>query len=72
MDELHQRVASRIRELAETRGLALNHLADRAAVSRVHLYDVLAGRKSPTLKFLGKLAGTLEVDVSELVRRHVS
>lgn len=37
-------------------------------MSRVHVYDVLAGRKSPTLKFLAKVAATLEVDVSDLVR----
>lgn len=67
VDEPHQRVVSRIRECAEARGLALNLLAYRAGTSRVHLFDVLAGRKSPTLKYLGKVAAVLGVDVADLL-----
>ena len=67
MDELHRRVTSRIKEVAEAKNLPLSHVADRAAVSRTHLFDVLGGRKSPTLTFLKKVADALGVDASELV-----
>lgn len=67
MDELHRRVASRIREVAKAKKIPLSHVADRAAVSRTNVFDVLAGRKSPTLSFLKKVADALGVDTSELV-----
>jgi hypothetical protein len=67
VDELHQRVIEHIRELAEQRGIAISHLPDRAAVARSHFWDVLAGRKSPTLSWLERIAVALEVDVGELL-----
>lgn len=69
MDEPHQRIAHRIRTLARARGIPLSHVADRAGTSRTHLWDVLAGRKSPTLAWLVRIAAALEVDVAELVPR---
>jgi transcriptional regulator with XRE-family HTH domain len=71
-DELHRRVVRRIRELADERGIVLSHLPDRAAVSRAHFWNVLAGKKSPTLKWLGRIAKALDVDASELVARKAS
>lgn len=66
MDELHRRVVRRIRELARERKIPVSHLPDRAAVARSHFFDVLAGRKSPTLAWLGRVAEALEVDAGEL------
>jgi transcriptional regulator with XRE-family HTH domain len=67
VDELHQRVIEHIRELSEERGIAISHLPDRAGVARSHFWDVLAGRKSPTLNWLERIAAALEVDVGELI-----
>ena len=67
VDELHRRVIEHIRELAEQRGIAISHLPDRAGVARSHFWDVLAGRKSPTLSWLERIAVALEVDVVELL-----
>ncbi len=67
MDELHQRVARRIREVAKAAKVPVTHLPDRAGVSRSHFWEVMAGRKSPTRKWLGKIATTLNVDASVLV-----
>lgn len=69
VDELHQPVIRNIRELAEERQLPVSHLPDRAAVARSHFWEVLAGRTSPTLMWLGKVAAALEVDPEELVAR---
>ena len=67
MDELHERVIEHIRQLAEARAIPLSHLPDRAAVARSHFWDVMAGRKSPTLSWLERIAEVLEVDVAELL-----
>jgi transcriptional regulator with XRE-family HTH domain len=67
-DELHARVASRIRELAKARGLAIEKLADKSGLSQGHLWNVLSGRFQPTLKVIAKLAAGLEVDPLELLR----
>lgn len=55
--------------LAATRGITLSHLPDRAGVTRSHFWNVMAGKKSPTLQWLGKLAKALDVDVEDLVTR---
>lgn len=69
MDELHRRVVRHIREMAKARGLPVTHLADHAAVSRSHFWEVLGGRTSPTLLWLSKVARALGVDAEELVTR---
>jgi len=59
-----------MRALAEGRGIPLSHLPDRAGVSRSHFSDVLAGRKSLTLKWLAGIAEVLSVDAGQLVCPH--
>jgi transcriptional regulator with XRE-family HTH domain len=66
-DEQPHRVIEHIRELAKERGIVISHLPDRADVARSHFWDVLAGRKSPTLSWLERIADALEVDVWELL-----
>ena len=66
MDELHRRVTRRIREIAKTRDILVTHLPDRSDVSRSHFFDVMAGKKSPTLEWLAKIASALDVDPGEL------
>jgi transcriptional regulator with XRE-family HTH domain len=67
MDPVHARLAERIRDLADDRGLALSVLADLAGVSRSQLTRVLACRTSPTIEFLSKVSAALGVDVSALL-----
>ena len=69
MDELHRRLARRIRERAEGKNIPLSHLPDRAGVARSHFWEVLGGRKSPTLNWVGRIAVALEVDPAELLAR---
>lgn len=68
VDDLHQRLADNIRRITEELGIVLTHLPDRAGVSRAHFFNVLAGRKSPTLSWLAKVAAALGVDPLELLR----
>ena len=51
------------------RKIPISHLPDRAAVARSHFWEVLAGRKSPTLAWIGRIATALEVDPAELFAR---
>jgi transcriptional regulator with XRE-family HTH domain len=68
-NELHRRLARRIREWAAVRKIPVSHLPDRADVARSHFWEVLAGRKSPTLAWIGRIATALEVDAAELLAR---
>jgi transcriptional regulator with XRE-family HTH domain len=62
------KVAENIKKYARKQNLPINSLADFAGVSRSQLYDVLAGKKSPTVAWLEKIAQALEVDVQNLVK----
>jgi transcriptional regulator with XRE-family HTH domain len=67
MDDLHKQMVSRVRAAARKKRWSANQLADFAGVSRGYLSDVLAGKKSPTLRTLGKIAVALEVPVRDLL-----
>ncbi len=69
MDEIHRRVVGNLKGAAKRRKIPLSHLPDRAGVARSHFWDVLAGRKSPTLKWLAQVTKALEVDPGELVTK---
>jgi len=67
VDELQQRMVNRIRELARKRGIAITHIPDRCGVGRSHFFEVMAGRASPTLEWVTKIAVVFEVDPGELL-----
>jgi transcriptional regulator with XRE-family HTH domain len=48
---------------------SLNQLADFSGIGRGYLSDVLAAKKSPTVRTLVKLADALEIEVSDLFDR---
>jgi DNA-binding phage protein len=67
VDAAHALLAERIRSLAAAKGIAVSHVADRAGVGRAHFYAVLAGRASPSLTWIVKIADVLEVEVAVLL-----
>ncbi len=67
-EELRERAAMRIREIAERRRMSLTTLAREANVSQSHLWGVLAGRRAPTTDLLVRIANVLRVDPHELLR----
>ena len=67
MDELHRRLADRIRARARERRIVLTHLPDLAGVGQSQFWNVLAGRKSPTLRWIGRVAAALEIDAGTLL-----
>jgi transcriptional regulator with XRE-family HTH domain len=66
MDELHRQVAARIRAQARKKRWSANQVADFAGLGRGYLSEVLAGKKSPTLRTLAKIASALDVPLKEL------
>ncbi len=61
-------VGPRIRALREAEGLSLRDLADRTGVSAPMLSQVERGETSPTLQVAGRIAGGLELSLSQLLR----
>lgn len=61
-------LARRLREVADERGAALTHVADRAGIGRSHLWRLLNGEAAATLDVVDKLAAALDVASIELLR----
>lgn len=66
-DEIRARLAERLREAIELRGLTVLELATRAKVGRPHLYRVLAGSTAASVDYIAKLATVLDVDPAALL-----
>src|SRR5947199_5442389 len=61
-------IGPRVKALREAMGLSLRDLADRTAVSAPMLSQVERGETSPTLSVAGRIAGGLELSLSQLLR----
>jgi transcriptional regulator with XRE-family HTH domain len=68
-DELYKKLADGIRKHRETEDLSQEDLASRAGLSRAQLANIEKQRQRPPLDVLYKLAGALNVDVTELLPR---
>src|SRR5690349_8416226 len=64
--DAHTRLAARLRGLRAERGLTLDGLAERAAVSRSMISLIERGESSPTAAVLDRLAGGLGVTLASL------
>jgi DNA-binding phage protein len=53
--------------MADARRIPLSHVPDRCGLGRAHFFEVLAGRASPTLAWVTKVASVFEVDPSDLL-----
>lgn len=61
-------VGPRVRALREAMGLSLRDLSERTGVSAPMLSQVERGETSPTLQVAGRIAGGLELTLSQLLR----
>src|SRR6478752_4090069 len=64
----HASVGPRVRALREAMGLSLRDLADRSGGSAPMLSQVERGETSPTLAVASRIAGGLELRLSQLLR----
>ncbi len=62
-----ERLASRLRSLRQERGLTLEDLADKSAISRATLSRMEKSEVSPTAEVLGKLAAAYGMSISRLM-----
>jgi transcriptional regulator with XRE-family HTH domain len=53
--------------VADERGVALTHVADRAGIGRSHMWRLLNGEAAATLDVVDKLAAALDVHAVELL-----
>ncbi|GEM_PF-1354216 len=58
-----------LKSAARARGMTMQRLADAAAVSGGYLSEILAGKKSPTIRTLMRLSAALDLEVIDLFRR---
>lgn len=56
-------IATRLKEMEKNQ----KWLSENAQVGQVYLCAILAGRATPTIKFLRRIANSLDMDVRELV-----
>ncbi len=70
IDELERtiHIGPRVRALREAMDLSLRDLAERSGVSAPMLSQVERGETSPTLQVAGRIAGGLELRLSQLLR----
>jgi len=66
-DEILQQMVARLRAMARARRLLLAHIPDMAGVSRSAFWDVLAGRRSPTLGWVTRIAAALRCEPAHLL-----
>lgn len=57
---------SRLRELRVAKGWSLDELCRRSGVSRSHLWEIEARRRSPSVEIGRKIANALGVTLDEL------
>src|SRR6476661_8624416 len=61
-------LGARVRALREAEGLSLRDLAERSGVSAPMLSQVERGETSPTISVAERIAGGLELSLSQLLR----
>lgn len=64
-----QMVADNLRRELESQGISMNEFAGAAGVSRSQVYDVLAGRKAPSVDWLEKVSNALKIEPWTLLKR---
>jgi transcriptional regulator with XRE-family HTH domain len=63
-----ERVAMRVKDWRERRGLTQEQLAEKAGISRGYLARLETARQDPKLSTLEKIAKALKVDIAKLLK----
>lgn len=61
-------VQLRIKEICSEKGISIVELSSRIGMSRVSISNMVAGRQSPPVDTLEKIANALEVEAWELLK----
>ena len=68
MRNTREKLGIRIRELRKARKLTQQQLCDMVGVNRTYLVGLEAGRSSPTIDLVEKIANGLDVTLEELFK----
>ena len=60
------KLGKQIKKHRKEKGYTQEELAEKLDISRTHMGHIEQGRKSPSLKLMGKLAKVLKVQLSDL------
>jgi transcriptional regulator with XRE-family HTH domain len=69
--DLRDIFAANLRRLRHAKGLSQDDLAYEAKISRSYLSQIEKGAFYASLKIVGKIANTLEVEPAELLKRPI-
>ena len=69
MEDIRTLFARNLRRLRHAAKLSQEELADRADVNRGYVSDIENGRYNATIEVLAKLAGALDVEPADLLKR---
>lgn len=67
--ELQRRLASRLREIREQRGLTQEEVAHSAGMAPRHIQKIEAGEVNVTLRTIARLCRALQVEAAELLEQ---
>jgi transcriptional regulator with XRE-family HTH domain len=67
VDALHRKLGSNLRRLVDERGLTLAYVADFSGIGRGRMSEYVAGKRSPTIRTLSRIAATLGVTIKEIL-----
>lgn len=65
--DVRRRLARNLRRLRKDKGLSQEQFAFDAHIHRTYVSDIERGARNPTITVVEKLAGALDVTVSELL-----
>lgn len=67
---IHQHIAKKIRQLRLQQGYTQENLSLDSGLDKAYVGHIETGRKHPTLKTLEKIAKTLNIHISELLKEY--
>jgi transcriptional regulator with XRE-family HTH domain len=67
-DPLLTALGQRIRELREAKSLTQERLGEKAELEQAYLSDVERGIRNPSVLVVGRVAGALQISLSELFK----
>ena len=67
--DVRERVGLNLQALRRAKGLSQEELAHRSQVHQTYLSGVERGKRNPSVMVLARIAGALDTDVEELLRR---
>ncbi|EOZ96153.1 DNA-binding protein [Indibacter alkaliphilus LW1] len=66
--DIKEKFGIRLRTLRKEKGLSQEELADRSGLNRPYISGIEQGKRNVSLEVMEKLAGSLGVEIGELVR----